>query len=75
MDSKTLPFFEFPDDLILGNSRDTRSVKIYGKGQGPAGSMQYSLENWGTGNTVTTSLVSPAGEDKATHVQKTTYAQ
>lgn len=61
-DNKIMPYYEFPDGIVLGNSRDSRSVKIYAAGQGPAGALVYSLDNWGTGSQVTTSLVSPSGE-------------
>lgn len=75
VDNKVLPYFEFPEDMVLGHSRDTRNVKIYARGKGPAGAFEYDLESWGTGGQVVTTLVNPSGEDKATHVQKTSYTQ
>ena len=57
-----MPYFEFPEGLTLGNSRDSRSVKVYALGKGPAGALEYNMENWGNGSQVTTSLINPAGE-------------
>lgn len=57
-----MPYFEFPEGMALGNSRESRSVKIYAMGKGPAGALEYNMDNWGTGSQVTTSLVNPAGE-------------
>jgi hypothetical protein len=37
-------------------------VKIYAQGKGPAGALEYNMENWGNGSQVTTSLINPAGE-------------
>jgi len=75
VDGKNMPNFTFPESMSLGNTRENRSVKVYAKDKGPAGALEYERDNWGTGSQVTTSLISPAGEDKATHIQKTTYAQ
>ncbi|XP_067940725.1 intermediate filament protein A-like [Watersipora subatra] len=75
VDNKIMPSFEFPEGFILGNTRDNRSIKVYAQGKGPVGCLEYAMDNWGSGSQVTTSLVNPAGEDKAMHVQKTSYAQ
>jgi len=48
--------------MVLGHSRDTRNVKIYARGKGPAGAFEYDLESWGTGGQVVTTLVNPSGE-------------
>ncbi|XP_067940752.1 60 kDa neurofilament protein-like isoform X1 [Watersipora subatra] len=75
VDGKNVGQFAFPEGMSLGNTKDSRSVKVYAKDKGPAGSLEYERDNWGTGSQVTTTLMSPSGEDKATHIQKTTYAQ
>jgi len=69
VDGKNMPAFSFPENLTLGNTRDNRSVKVYAKDKGPAGSLEYERDNWGTGSQVTTTLISPAGEERAELLQ------
>ena len=57
-----MPYFEFPEGLSLGNTRDSRSVKVYARGKGPVGGLEFDMDNWGSGSQVTTTLVNPAGE-------------
>jgi len=53
-------------------------VKIWAKGTKPADAPATDLESdvpsWLTGNNITTKLVNPANEDRATHIQRTTFA-
>jgi intermediate filament protein if len=37
----------------------------------PETDIQVDVDTWGVGNNVTTKLINPAGEDRATHVQRT----
>lgn len=51
-------------------------LKLWASGSLPADAkadtdIETTLSSWGTGNNVTTKLCNPAGEDRATHVQKT----
>jgi len=38
------------------------------------GDLEYSEATWGVGSNITTRLVNPAGEDRATHIQKVNYS-
>jgi intermediate filament protein if len=53
-------------------------IKIWARGGKPSNAPPTDLEcwenSWGTGSSVITKLVNPAGEDRATHVQKTVYS-
>lgn len=53
-------------------------VKIWAKGAKPADAPESDFEfdqpSWGTGANVMTKLVNPAKEDRATHIQRTSYA-
>lgn len=62
------------DRLVL---RPGGKVKIYSGGQkpgnAPSSDIECNIQSWGIGANITTKLMNPAGEDRATHVQKTIY--
>jgi intermediate filament protein if len=53
-------------------------IKIWAKGCKPENAGEGDIEgnevSWGIGANITTKLTNPAGEDRATHIQKTTYS-
>jgi len=65
--------FTLPGNFVLrGNSK----VKVWAKGQrqgGGAQDIETNLQTFGIGANITTKLINPAGEERATHVQKTIY--
>jgi len=65
--------FTFPRDFaIRGNSK----VKVWAKGQRQGGNpndIETNVSSFGVGANIITKLVNPAGEERATHVQKTIY--
>jgi len=67
--------FTFPEGVILKNGE---KLKVWGKGlrpgEGAEKDLEFDQENWGVGGHVITRLINPAGEDRATHIQKTNYA-
>lgn len=66
--------FTFPEIYTL---KAGEKSKIWAKGATDAlqaNDLEYEKPSWETGSSVTTRLVNPAGEDRATHVQKTNYA-
>lgn len=57
---------------LVGNSK----VKIWAQGKKPAGQsddIEVDLQTFGIGSNITTKLINPQGEERATHVQKTVY--
>lgn len=51
-------------------------VKVWAGARGPGASpndIEVNIKNWGIGANITTKLVNPSSEDRATHVQKTVY--
>lgn len=61
------------EDVVL---KPGSKLKLWAQGCLPddakAGTdIEATLDSWGTGSNVTTKLCNPAGEDRATHVQKT----
>jgi len=62
------------DDLTI---KAGGRIKIWAKGQKPSSASENDIEceetSFGVGADITTKLVNPAGEDRASHVQKTTY--
>jgi len=65
--------FSFPAGTIL---RGGEKLKIWAKDSRPPGAtadLEYTDNTWGVGSHVTTKLVNPQSEDRATHVQKTNY--
>jgi len=74
IDGKDKEPFVFPSGFSL---RQGGKCKIWAGGKpGSAGrdDIDGGVESWGIGANITTKLCTPAGEDKATHVQKTTYS-
>jgi len=74
IDGKDKAPFVFPAGFSL---RQGGKCKIWAGGKpGSAGrdDIDGGVESWGIGANITTKLCTPAGEDKATHVQKTTYS-
>jgi len=67
--------FQLKPDLVL---KPGEKVKVWGKGaKGPDASetdFEFDQPTWGAGANVVTKLVNPANEDRATHIQRTTYA-
>jgi len=67
--------FSFAEGALLKNGE---KLKIWAKGFRPeeaaATDLEFGEETWGVGSHVITRLVNPAGEDRATHIQKTNYA-
>lgn len=67
--------FKLPKDFIV---KPGDKIKIWAKGAKPAdagpGDLEYDQESWGSGSNVTTKLLNPANEDRASHVQRTTFA-
>jgi len=61
-------------DLIL---RAGQRIKIWAKGTKPANAPDTDFEcnesTWGIGADIITKLINPSGEDRASHIQKTTY--
>jgi len=53
-------------------------VKIWAKGTLPSDAspkdFEFDEETWGVGANITTKLVNPTGESRATHIQKTLYS-
>jgi len=67
--------FTFGDGVLLKNGE---KLKVWAKGfrpaEGTANDLEFEEATWGVGSHVITRLVNPAGEDRATHIQKTNYA-
>jgi len=65
--------FTFPGNFaIRGNSK----VKVWAKGHRQGGNpndIETNVSSFGVGANITTKLINPAGEERATHVQKTIY--
>jgi len=65
--------FTFPRDFaIRGNSK----IKVWAKGQRQGGGpndIEANVHTFGVGANIITKLINPAGEERATHVQKTIY--
>lgn len=55
-----------------------QKIRIWAAGTKPSNAPPTDLEyweaTWGTGTNINTKLVNPSAEDRATHVQKTTYS-
>jgi intermediate filament protein if len=64
--------FTLPHDLTI---KTGTKIKLWAKGCSPAGpsDLETTEETWGSGANITTRLTNPAGEDRASHVQKTIY--
>jgi len=67
--------FTFGEGVLLKNGE---KLKVWAKGsrptEGAEKDLEFDEETWGVGSHVITRLINPAGEDRATHIQKTNYA-
>jgi len=67
--------FTFPDTFVL---KSGDKLKIWVKGSKPADAgvndIEFGENTWGLGGHIITKLVNAAGEDRATHIQKTNYS-
>jgi len=65
--------YVFADGVTL---KAAEKLKVWAKGAKPEGSTdpEYSEATWGAGGHIITRLINPAGEDRATHIKKTTYS-
>jgi intermediate filament protein if len=74
VDGKDKLPFVLPSDFII---KPQTRARVWARGSKPSNAPSTDLESressWGIGSDITTKLVNPAGEDKASHVQKTTY--
>jgi len=75
IDGQELPGCTLPGDLTL---RAGAKVKLYARGKKPASASPQDIETsqdiWEqTGSIISTKLCNPAGEDRATHIQKTVF--
>jgi len=75
VDGDDKPEFIFAEEVIL---KPADKIKIWAKDSKPADAGVNDLEfietTWGVGGNIVTKLVNPAGEDRASHVQKTNYS-
>jgi intermediate filament protein if len=66
--------FKFQSDLII---KPGQRIKVWAKGQRPSNAPETDLESqessWGVGADISTKLLNPAGDDRASHIQKTVY--
>lgn len=68
-------------DFTLPNGfsiRPGQKIKIFAKNQkypggGSGSDIECNLQSWGIGANIITKLINPAGEDRATHTQRTAY--
>lgn len=74
VDSRDEIEYKFPDSLQL---KANKTLRIWARGQGkenpPNDVVNDEIENWGIGVNVVTVVINDAGEEKATHLQKTVY--
>jgi intermediate filament protein if len=75
IDGQELPGCTLPGDLVL---RAGAKVKLYARGKKPSNAPSSDCETtqdiWEqTGSIISTKLCNPAGEDRATHIQKTVF--
>jgi len=75
VDGQELPGCTLPSDLTL---KAGAKVKLYARGRkprdAPATDVETTLDNFDqTGSIISTKLCNPAGEDRATHIQKTVF--
>lgn len=67
--------FVFPEAAVLKNGE---KLKIWIKGGKPEDAgpndIEFGEATWGIGSHIITRLINPAGEDRATHIQKTNYS-
>ncbi|GMR61623.1 hypothetical protein PMAYCL1PPCAC_31818, partial [Pristionchus mayeri] len=75
IDGKKEIVFTFPSDFVL---RPGRNVKVFAHGHGvnspPESLVIDSEDSWGTGHNVHTILFNAAGEERATHIQRSSHS-
>jgi len=75
IDGEDKPEFSFAEEALL---KPGDKIKIWAKDSKPADAGVNDLEfiepTWGVGGNVVTKLINPAGEDRASHIQKTNYS-
>jgi intermediate filament protein if len=75
IDGKDNTDFVFEPDFTI---KPGTKVKVWAKGSKPENAPEGDIEGndatWGVGANITTKLTNPGGEDRATHIQKTTYS-
>jgi intermediate filament protein if len=75
IDGQEMPGCTLPNDLVL---RAGAKVKLYARGKKPRDASKDDVETNQeifdqTGSIISTKLCTPAGEDRATHIQKTVF--
>jgi len=67
---------QFLIDFVLNLSPGSK-IKVWAKDSKPASAPETDIEcseaTWGVGADIITKLINPAGEDRASHIQRTTY--
>eukprot|EP00080_Pristionchus_pacificus_P024452 PDM84472.1 ifa-1 [Pristionchus pacificus] len=75
IDGKKEIVFTFPADFVL---RPGKNVKVFAHGHGinspPETLVIDSEDSWGTGHNVHTILFNAAGEERATHIQRSSHS-
>jgi intermediate filament protein if len=75
VDAKEEITYKFPPNLVL---KATKMVRIWARGYGkenlPSDLINKDIENWGMGVNIVTIVLNDVGDEKATHLQKTVYA-
>ncbi|KAF8363010.1 hypothetical protein PRIPAC_89933 [Pristionchus pacificus] len=75
IDGKKEIIFTFPADFVLAAGKN---VKVFARGHGevaaPASLLLDSEDSWGVGNNVHTILFNAAGEERATHIQRSSHS-
>jgi len=75
IDGQDRPEVKLGADTIM---KPGSKIKIWAKGTKPQNAAEGDIEcnqnSWGIGANITTKLANPTGEDRATHIQKTTYS-
>jgi intermediate filament protein if len=75
IDGEDRPEFTFAEEALL---KPGDKIKIWAKDSKPedagVGDLVFTEPTWGVGANIVTRLVNPAGEDRASHVQKTNYS-
>jgi len=75
IDGQDRPDVKLAADTIM---KPGSKIKVWARGTKPQNAAEGDIEckenTWGIGANITTKLANPTGEDRATHIQKTTYS-
>lgn len=75
VDNKAEITYKFPENLTL---KANKVVRVWARGHGkenfPTDLVNKDIENWGMGVNIVTIVLNDVGDEKATHLQKTVYA-